>query len=299
MTHGRQINQARLLFLGMVLALIPGCGGPGPRPITVAIPPQTRARTHFNPATAGTISGRVAWHGGVPRPAPFRIRFNQPPGSPPQPKLFYDNPNGPAVDPASQGLRDAVVYLRGVDPKYGKTWDLPGVTVEQRHQRFHVRQGKADSRVGFVRRGDAVTMVSRDAWFYSLHAGGAAFFTLAFPDPDRPARRRLEKRGMVELTSGAGHFWMRAYLFVDDHPYYARTDSQGRFTLERVPPGKYELVCWVPNWEVERRERDPETGQVSRIYFRPPVERVRAVLLKPGHKATVNFRLDAGDFGRE
>src|SRR5262249_40869073 len=146
------------------------------------------------------------------------------------------------------------------------------VVVEQRLQRFLVRQGQIDGHIGFVRRGDAVAMVSRDTFFYSLHADGAAFFTLAFPDPEKPLTRRLTEKGLVELTSGAGSFWMRAYLFVDDHPYYARTDGQGRFTLEQVPPGNYELVCWLPSWRVERQERDPETGQVSRVFFRRPVE---------------------------
>jgi hypothetical protein len=156
------------------------------------------------------------------------------------------------------------------------------VRVEQRDYRLHVRQGDGDATVGFVRRGDPVTMVSLDSQFHSLHADGAAFFTLTFPDPHQPRRRRLEKNGVVELTSAAGHFWMRAYLFVDEHPYYTQTDADGRFTLAQVPPGHYDVVCWLPNWNPQRHERDPESGHVTRLYFQPALECVQPVTLAPG-----------------
>src|SRR5262249_7479941 len=145
----------------------------------------------------------------------------------------WPNPNAPAIDAQTRAVRGAVVFLRGIDPRRARPWDLPAVRVVQQGQRFHVRQGADDGAVGFVRRGAAVEMMSADGVFHSLHAGGAAFFTLTFPDPDRPRTRRLDQPGVVELTSAAGYFWMRGYLFVDDHPYYVRTDTDGRFRLEQ------------------------------------------------------------------
>ena len=29
-------------------------------------------------------------------------------------------------------------------------------------------------------------------------------------------------------------------------PYYAVTDKQGRFTIDRIPPGTYQMVVWHP-----------------------------------------------------
>src|SRR5262249_30904512 len=153
----------------------------------------------------------------------------------------------------------AVVYLRGVDPARARPWDHPPVCVELRDYQIHVRQGDEEGRVGFVRRGAEVTAVSREPVFDSLQARGAAFFTLAFPDPDRPRTRRCPRAGVVELSSGVGHFWMRGHLFVSDHPYLARTDAAGRFSLPRVPAGRYELVCWLPDWHESSHERDADT----------------------------------------
>jgi hypothetical protein len=288
-----------LCLLAISLSLLPGCENGVRQPPGEPAPQAAIATPNsFDPATAGTIQGQVTWKGDIPHVTPFRVRTIMPPPSPPQPKRLRDNPNAPAVDARSRGVGNAVVYLRAVDPRHARPWDLPPVRVEQRDQRFHVRQGASDSLVGFVRRGDAVEMLSRDEAFYSLHAGGAAFFTLVFPDPDQPLFRRLNQKGLVELTSGAGSFWMRAYLFVADHPYYARTDADGRFTLRQVPPGRYDVVCWLPDWHEARHERDPETGLVTRLFFQPPLEVVRPLTLGPGEAQTMDFQVTAEDFGR-
>jgi hypothetical protein len=40
------------------------------------------------------------------------------------------------------------------------------------------------------------------------------------------------------------HPWMQGWLGVLDHPYFAVTDAEGRFTLRDVPPGDYTLAVW-------------------------------------------------------
>jgi hypothetical protein len=133
---------------------------------------------------------------------------------------------------------------------------------------------------------------------HSLQARGAAFFSLAFPPDSQPCQRILEHAGTVELSSGVGHFWMRGHLFVDDHPYYTHTDHTGRFTLERVPPGRYEVVAWHPDWHEAGHERDADTGLVVRVSFRPPVTIVQPVALEAGGRAEVMLRPGPELFGR-
>jgi hypothetical protein len=265
----------------------PAAPGPAPEP-----PPA--AGSTFDPATAGTITGRVTWTGPVPAVPPLEGWVEVAVGSDTQ-HVVQENPNAPAIGPDG-GVGRAVVFLRGVDVRHGRPWDHPPVRVEQRDYRLHVLQGNGDGRDGFVRRGDAVEMTAAGPAFYALHAGGAAFFSLTFPDPDVPRRRALDRAGLVELTSAAGHFWMRAYLFVDEHPYYAHTDAAGRFALPQVPPGEYEVVCWLPSWREAGHDRDAETSLVTRLRFRSPVERVQKVQLGPGQAREVTFTLSAEDF---
>jgi hypothetical protein len=245
----------------------------------------------FDPATAGSIRGRVVWDGDIPAVSPLEALPNPLAGELLQRRQLRPNPNVPSIDSHSKGVANAVVFLRGVDPRRGKRWDHPPVCVQQREGEFHILQGDVDSRFGFVGRGDEIEMVSWDRFFHSLHAGGAAFFTLTFPDANVTRRRALNEKGIVELTSAAGYFWMRAYLFVDDHPYYARTDAEGRFALLQVPPGNYEIACWMPSWVKSRHERDPESGFVSRWFFQPPVERTQSVTLRPGDAKETVFTL--------
>jgi hypothetical protein len=89
---------------------------------------------------------------------------------------------------------------------------------------------------------------------------------------------------------------MRGYLFVDDHPYYTRSDIAGGFRLEQVPPGEYELVCWLPNWHEAAHERDGDTCLISRLTFRPPVEVVQPLVLGRAERKTVGFTVSSGLF---
>jgi hypothetical protein len=253
----------------------------------------------FDPANAGTIRGHVVWTGAQPTPGSLEVWSLIVSDAGTRERRYEPNPNTPLIDAATRGVGNAVVFLRAVDPKRSKPWDHAPVEIVQRGRQFHVLQGAVDSRFGFVRRCEPITMVSREPVFHSLHASGAAFFTLAFPDPDDPCSRRLTSNGVVELTSAAGHYPMRAYLFVDKHPYYTRTDAQGRFVLEQVPAGRYDVVCWMPDWIEAHYERDPETNIITRLFFRPPVEQIRSVTVHPDEAGTlshVHFTFSSNDF---
>jgi plastocyanin len=40
------------------------------------------------------------------------------------------------------------------------------------------------------------------------------------------------------------HSWMRAYIAVLAHPFFAISDSNGAFTIKGLPPGEYEIEAW-------------------------------------------------------
>jgi hypothetical protein len=278
--------------------MVAGCGEGTSQPEIIGEPREAPLLSRFDPTTAGTIQGRVIWQGDLPVISPLLVRANPIGGDALAKRQVQPNPNAPIIHAPDRGIANAVVFLRSVDATIGKPWNLPPVRVEQRGLQFHILQGDEDSHYGFVHRGDAVEMVSRDSYFHALHLGGASFLTLMFPDPDRPLTRFLNEKGVVELTSAAGYYWMRAYLFVDDHPYYARTDKDGRFSLEQVPPGKYEVVCWVPNWQELRHERDPESGVITRLFFQPPVTLIQQIELGKQETKEIQFSLSTRDFQR-
>jgi len=291
----RTTVDAGLLAVGMVLII--GCGTEAPEPPGLSQPAPVEIGKRFNSATAGTVRGRVHWVGPAPDVAAFEIRSLVTEWSPAHPRLIRDNPHAPQIDPAA-GVGGAVIYLRGVDPMLSRPWDLPPVTVEHHDRQLSVVQGADRSHVGFVRRGDSITMTCREKAFNALHASGAAFFTLTFPDADQPLRRVLNSRGVVELSSGAGYYWMRGHLFVNDHPYYVRTDPQGRFELRQVAPGRYWIVCWMPNWHKLRQDRDPESSLVTRLEFQPALQQQQVIVIDAGGAVHVEFAIQESMFAR-
>lgn len=292
------IVQGRFSGLMLALALLAGCDEK-PTPPAGSPGPRADAARDFEGGTTGGIAGQVSWSGPRPVVAPFRSIENPLTDQAPPPARDWANPNVPVIDSAG-GVGSAVVFLRGVDPRRGRAWDHAPVRVEFRQHRLHVVQGGKERSIGVVRAGDEIEMVSRQEVYHVLQGRGADFFARAFPLPDQVRRRRLPTSGgsetarapgVVELLSGAGHFWMRGYLLVDEHPYYAFCDPQGRFSLDRVPPGEYDLVAWHPSWQVVRQERHPEFVRVQQVRFATPLERVSKVRVETGKVTPARLEL--------
>ena len=139
-------------------------------------------------------------------------------------------------------------------------------------------------------------MISRDPKLQLLRGRDAAFFTITLAKVNEPRHHRFSKIGRVELSSASMQFWMRAWLFVTDHPYFARTNDGGEFELTNVPDGTYDVVCVVPNWNLQRAERDPELMGFARVWYRPMVEQVQRVEVKRGETTKIDFKVRNEDF---
>ena len=244
----------------------------------------------FDPARCGTITGRVRWNGPIPVHTPIMIGVSSDDGS--VHYRHYENPNALRVDPGTRAVAGAVVFLEQVNPAQSRPWDHAAVRIEIHDADIRVMHGDQARHVGFVHRGDAIEMVSCEPAFHALRARGAAFFSFAFPDPDKPIRRALTKPGIVDLTSAAAKYWHQAYLFVGDHPYFALTESDGLFTLPQVPVGEYRLACWLPNGDVASIDRDPNMGLDIQRHYAPPFERRQAVSVTAKAETLVNFELE-------
>jgi len=60
-----------------------------------------------------------------------------------------------------------------------------------------------------------------------------------------PTEEVLQRSGRVEIRCDV-HPWTRGWIQVFDHPYFAVSNSDGRFAIDSVPPGRYRLVAWHP-----------------------------------------------------
>ncbi len=158
----------------------------------------------------------------------------------------------------NKGVANAVVRILGL-----KNQTPPGKgDLDQVHCEFvpHVQA---------LSTGSTLVITSSDAVLHNTHAFNedkTTAFNIAVPIPGSEVKKKLEKPGILKLRCDAGHTWMSGYIVVLDEPF-AITDANGNFSIENLPPGKYEAEVWQ-EWlgrskqTVEVKEGSNETNFV-------------------------------------
>jgi len=201
-----------MALLGRSLPLITlmtlvGCGTQA-APLPVADRPRIEPPvlgTIFDPQTTGTIRGTVKWNGTRPTATSFRDA-KVVVGAKAADVMESLNPLLPRID-ANNAVAHTVIYLKKVDQGRSKPWKLSDARIEMKGTFINVVQGEQTRTSGFVKLGDQIEMVSRDNTLEMLRARGAAFFTLAFPEPEKPLRKQFKEPGTVEFCSAAANYW--------------------------------------------------------------------------------------------
>lgn len=275
-----------------VVIILSGCGI-DPDDVDLPIAKETPSAPigrSFDSTITGTITGQVTWSDRLPTVAPIDYKLPKPDGVGFETHLTA-NPNRPKINASTRAIGDAVVYLRNIDLSASRIWDLKPVNVVIGDGQIEVRQGDYRGRNGFVRRGDSIESKSIEETFHIIRGRGDGFFSLTFPTPNDPVKRTLSQEGRIELSSGTGLSFMRADLFVSDHPYYTRTELNGFFRFEQVPPGKCELVVWLPNWQAGNPIYEPESAIIARHTYAPAYEQILPITVKSGQSVVLNAAL--------
>ena len=136
------------------------------------------------------------------------------------------------VDPQGR-LANAVVILKGVK-RAAKSEAL----VSNEKCRF-------TPRVQVVAPKTSVKTTSKDAVLHTTNAqleNGRTLFNVALPIPGITITKPIASAGTVRLSCNT-HPWMRGWMVVTDEAA-AITGADGRFAIDNVPPGTYELQVW-------------------------------------------------------
>lgn len=91
----------------------------------------------------------------------------------------------------------------------------------------------------------SVTTTSRDAVLHTTNAqleNGRSLFNVALPMPGITITKAISPAGHVRLICNT-HPWMRGWMVVTEDAA-AISGADGRFTIDNVPPGTYELRVW-------------------------------------------------------
>jgi plastocyanin len=231
-------------------------------------------------ALAGAVTGRVAWSGPLPARAPLEvIKDHEVCGE-------WVDSEALVVSPDTRGVRHAVIALEGVggepDQARAPVAAAPAaeVTLENRACRFvpHVLT---------LRVGGELVVVNADPVLHNLRGWlepRRSVFNVVQPTQGQVSRRTIKRAGAIRLTCDT-HVHMNGWLLTFDHPHFAVTDAEGRFTIPQVPPGRYRLTLWHEGWNIVRRE--PE----GRPLYDAPRVLAREVTVPAGGTAAVDLEL--------
>jgi plastocyanin len=220
-----------------LLALV-SCGGGAPAP--AAAPAGRRV----DPATAGTIAGRVVYTGTVP--APDRLRMHTDPACV---TAAGPSPASEAIVVAADGgVKNAYVHItNGLDASY--TFDLPATEV------FLDQKGCVYvPRVAGVRVGQPITIANSDPTLHNVHAIPMinAEFNHGQPTQGMKNTKTFSAPEVMVPFKCNVHAWMTAYVGVSSHPYFAVTPESGAFSIGNVPPGTYTIEAWHEAFGTEK-----------------------------------------------
>ena len=181
-------------------------------------------------AAAGTIKGTVVLKGTTPELKKLAVTIDQYVcGTEKNPEDLVLSPQG--------GIRNAVVWL-DKPPAAANAEALPStIAMDQKECMFAPR-------IVMVPAGGRVDFLNSDRLLHNLHATPTAnppfnrtqpkgrTITISFSHPE-----------VIRVTCDL-HSWMRAWVVVAEHPFYAMTDGAGDFELRGLPPGRYTLKAW-------------------------------------------------------
>jgi len=64
------------------------------------------------------------------------------------------------------------------------------------------------------------------------------------PNGAGPMTHKLARAEVLVPVKCNQHPWMKSYVAVSKHPFFAVSAEDGSFTIKGVPPGKYTVVAW-------------------------------------------------------
>ena len=77
---------------------------------------------------------------------------------------------------------------------------------------------------------------------------------------------RFDRPGIVRVFCDI-HSHMSAFILVFNHPFFALTDAEGRYRIDRVPPGSYSVVAWNEGLASAPRTASVPDGATTELDF--------------------------------
>ena len=179
--------------------------------------------------------------------------------SPPERRPSVAEPGAPAARDVPD-LRRSVVYLESAPRGAFETNESGRAVMDQRNETFvpHVLA---------IMTGMIVDFPNSDKFYHNVFSlSKTQRFDLGRYAAGRSQSVRFDRPGIVRVFCDI-HSHMNAFILVFSHPFYAMTDAEGRYRIERVPPGIYNVVAWNEGTSSDPKSVTVHDGTVAELDF--------------------------------
>jgi len=213
----------RLLALALLCASCSACKDEPPPVQRTGAPGRTGG---------AAVRGTVRFRGTPPLPPRIaRGSFGGCGNTPPRSSAILLSPQG--------GVAEAFVWVKQGVPEGDYPIPSDPVVIDQRGCEFVPR-------VAGVRAGQPVAFRNGDETLHNVHAVGSGSnrFNFGMPLTGMEVKRQLTEPQVMVTIACDVHPWMRAYVGVVRHPFFAVTGADGSYSLTGLPAGTYVVEAW-------------------------------------------------------
>jgi len=154
----------------------------------------------------------------------------------------------------------SVVYLDSAPRGAFEPVDTPRAVMDQRGERFvpHVLA---------ITTGTIVDFPNSDHIYHNVFSlSKTRQFDLGRYAAGHSKPVRFDRPGVVRVFCDI-HSHMNAFILVFSHPFFSLTDNEGRYRIDNVPPGTYNLIAWNEGVSSDARPVVVPDGGVAELDF--------------------------------
>ena len=251
-----------LLLLGVAIVFVFGFSvldgkNENPPAAKSAVPAASSTYTTITVVAGGTVTGTVTYAGTAPVPKKLEVTKD----------VAVCGKEGHVDESlvcANKCIKDVVVSLKGI--KQGKAMETlgAGFVLDQKVCAYRPH-------VLVVPINKPVKILNSDGILHNIHTYGKK-------NPAKNIAQPKYKKVLTETFTQAEaipvkcdvHGWMSAWIVAVDHPYYAVTDANGKFTIADVPAGTYTVEFWQEKLGTQTRQVTVAAGAAATADFAYP-----------------------------
>ena len=111
-------------------------------------------------------------------------------------------------------------------------------------------------------RGQKILLRNSDGTTHSIRAASSTqtLFNVIQPAGSKDLAKDPLATDLVRVSCDL-HPWMKAFVLISDHPYFAVTADDGSFEIKDVPPGTYGIEAWNERLGLLHQEVTVEDGK--------------------------------------